>query len=148
MLATSWKATGLVRKVWQSLDGPDKRGQLAERTGIQATDLSQLNTGKRPMTMALATRIASAVDGFTIDDLGAPAIEDADRGPVTVLQRLEAIEARQENVAGYLRQIHDALSAAGIAIPDPPSDDLAEPAGPQPGRRRTSRRRASPGGQA
>lgn len=76
MLATSWKATGLVRAAWLRLDvEKDKRGELAARTGIPATNLSGMNTGRIPMTRESARRIATAVPGLTEADLGAPSAE-------------------------------------------------------------------------
>jgi len=67
VLATSWKATGLVQPAWLRLDvEKDKRGELARRTGIPATSLSQMNTGRRPMTPEAAQRIVAAVPGLRL----------------------------------------------------------------------------------
>jgi len=73
VLATSWKAIGRIRPIWSRLDAPKERRELLARlTRIPAPDLSAMNTGKRPMTMAKAERIMAAVPGVTLLDLGAP----------------------------------------------------------------------------
>lgn len=93
MLSDSWLATGLVRPVWAQLDvEKDHRGELARLTGIQATVLSAINTGKRPMTLETAQRIADAVPGVTLIDLGAPE-ESAPVEYPLIRRRLEALEA-------------------------------------------------------
>lgn len=94
MLATSWKATGLVRAAWLRLDVPkDKRGELARLTGIPPTNLSGMNKGRLPMTPESALRIMQAVPGLTLEELGAPEERQAtDVLPLGV--RLEALEAR------------------------------------------------------
>lgn len=92
MLATSWKATGLVQPVWNRLDVPkDKRGELARLTGIPATNLSAMNTGNMPMTMEMAERIAAAIEGLSVLELGAP-LELADQRGQTLLDRLQEVE--------------------------------------------------------
>lgn len=97
MLATSWKATGLVRAAWRRLDvQAGHREELAALTGIRPNDLSRMNTGKRAMTLETAQRIADAVPGLTVYDLGAPAeAEDAADSPPSVPDRLAALEERE-----------------------------------------------------
>jgi hypothetical protein len=95
VLATSWKATGLVKPIWQRLPAAkDKRGELARLTGIPATNLSSLNTGS-PMTMEMASRIVSAaspfIPGLSVLDLGAPE-EAADEPGLLLLDRLRSLE--------------------------------------------------------
>lgn len=93
MLATSWKATGLVRAAWLRLDVPkDKRGELARLTGIPPTNLSGMNRGRLPMTPETALRIVQAVPGLTLEELGAPEEQPA-IGVLPVGARLEALEA-------------------------------------------------------
>lgn len=80
VLATSWSAKGLVRAAWLRLAvEKGHREELARLTGIPATNLSAMNTGKRPMTGEMAARIVAAVPGITQADLGAP--EEADAAP-------------------------------------------------------------------
>lgn len=94
VLATSWKAPGLVRDAWLRLDvEKGHREELARLTDIPPSNLSSFNTGRRPLTMEMAQRIADAVPGLTLADLGAPG-EAEDAGSRSIADRLaEAEEA-------------------------------------------------------
>ena len=96
VLATSWKAIGRIRPIWSRLDAPKERRELLARlTRIPAPDLSAMNTGKRPMTMAKAERIMAAVPGVTLLDLGAPVAGEVQpaRLALALAQLREAMEA-------------------------------------------------------
>lgn len=93
MLASSWKAKGLLQPIWSRLDVPTyKREKLSELTGIPVSNLSSMNTGRMPMTLEMAQRIVRAVPGVTLADLGAPEAVVAQHEPL-VLARLEQVEA-------------------------------------------------------
>lgn len=120
MLATSWKATGLVRQAWQRLEVKSyKRERLAELTGIPAPNLSRMNTGKMPMTLATAEKIVQVVPGITVLDLGATEAGD-DAVARTALLRLAELEATLERVL-------IALDDAGIELPADPQDGESDP---------------------
>lgn len=105
VLASSWKAKGLLLPIWHRLEGKGKREQLAALVGVAPNDLSAINTGNKPMTAQLALRIASAVPGVTPLDLRPP-------------QEAEAV--LDPGVFDRLRELEDAVNAAG-----PRLDDLA-----------------------
>lgn len=137
MLSTSWKATGLVQPIWNRLPvKTGKREELARLTGLQPTDLSRLNTGKRSMTMSLATRIAAAVPGVTVLDLGAPE-EAADEPSLAMLsdlrRRLAEIEAALEQFGPDLAVL-GGLPARVAAL-----EQLAQPRNPRSGKRAAAR---------
>ena len=111
VLATSWNAAGLVRAAWLRLDVEKAhREVLAERTGIPATSLSAMNTGKRPMTPAMARRIVAAVPGLTVLDLGAVEDED-DEEAQTLRDRLEEAELELARVGPILTELADRVEA-------------------------------------
>lgn len=123
MLASSWRAVGLVEKAWQRLD-PPTRQELSRLTGIAEPNLSGMNTGRLPMTLESAARIVAAVPGLTVADLGAREEEVAQSDP-TVLDRLQRLEDALEKerrdrsrertaLAGRLAVLE---AAAGIASP-------------------------------
>lgn len=102
MLASSWKAKGLVRAAWLRLDVPkNHREKLAELTGIPASNLSGMNTGRLVMTLESAQRIAAAVPGLSVLELGAP-LEHADPAGLTLLGRLEEVAEMVANGFGAL----------------------------------------------
>ena len=104
VLATSWKAIGLVRAAWLRLDvEKGHREKLAELTGIPAPNLSGMNTGRIPMTRETAQRIADAVPGFSVLELGAP-VEEADDAGETMLSRLRSLEAALAEAVGLMRE--------------------------------------------
>lgn len=111
MLATSWNATGLVRDAWLRLDVPKgHREELARLTGIPATSLSAMNTGHRPMTMAQAERIAAAVPGLTLLDLGARE-EEANVEHRSIVARLEEAEAALNDLGPQLERLARRVAA-------------------------------------
>jgi transcriptional regulator with XRE-family HTH domain len=65
-----WNAQGLIEPLWRRLK-PPLRETLAEMTGIQPGTLSGYNTGRLPLGMPNAQKIASAL-GISVYDLGAP----------------------------------------------------------------------------
>lgn len=130
MLATSWKAKGLVKPIWHRLPvQKGKREELARLTGLQASDLSALNTGNRAMTLDVAQRIADAVEGVTIYDLGAPATAEGDEGPL-LLQRLARLEASSENLTTSLELLTTKMDALLVALGVREDDADASPALP------------------
>ena len=103
MLATSWKATGLVEQAWKRLD-PPIRDELARLTSIPASNLSGLNTGRLPMTTEMAQKIADAVPGLSVLELGAPE-EEADAEGQTLLRRLTELEDALNRLGPDLREL-------------------------------------------
>lgn len=102
MLDTSWKATGLVRPAWHRLDAPKGRRELlADLTGIPAPNLSGMNTGRIPMTMEMARRIADVVPGLSVQELGAPAEGDG----VPRVRRLPRLEELATDLAELVRTV-------------------------------------------
>lgn len=118
MLATSWKATGLVLPIWNRLDvEKDKRGELARLTGITATTLSGMNRGRIPMTPEAAARIAAAVPGVTSMDLGAPE-EAASEEETLLLSDLRRRLARAEGQVDWLLDVVERLArVAKVKLP-------------------------------
>ena len=90
MSQKGWSAKGLIEVAWKRLD-PPLRDELARRTGINAGNLSSMNTGQRNLTLPKAKVIAEA-SALSLVELGAPA-ELADAKSRGVLDRLEAVEA-------------------------------------------------------
>jgi hypothetical protein len=97
------------------LDGAAKRGQLALLTGIPESNLSAMNTGKRPMTMESARRIVAAVPGLSVLDLGARE-EGAAPDARPALSRLAALEDAltvfSEEATARLAVLEEALGLA------------------------------------
>lgn len=121
MLATSWNAKGLVKPIWHRLEGTYRREQLAELTGIPANNLSRLNSGALPMTMRTAQKIADAVEGVTVLDLGAPGA-GGDVESELALDRLARLEERLERLLQH-------LVAEGIVTPGSTADGRSSPNG-------------------
>lgn len=111
--------------MWQRLPGAAKREQLAALTGIPAPNLSGLNTGRLSMTLQLATRIAEAVEGVSVLDLGEPT-GSADALSLTIEDRLEAIEAQLDRQGKATTRGLKGLEAQLQAI-----RDLLEPRAPK-----------------
>lgn len=109
----SWKATGLLEARWSSVGGRDG---LAAKTGIQPGTISGYNTGRLPLGMRNAKKIADAL-GVSVFDLGAPAETAQDQG-LTVFDRLEALEGQADRNRDAIERILKALDGAGIAVPD------------------------------
>lgn len=109
MARPGWDATGLLRPLWERLEG--KRDELAGLSGVRGTELSSHNNGK-PLGRDVAQRI---IDGFAKKnivvsnlELGAPA-EEAD-GPgqtfLGLLQELRSvIDKQQETIDSQGRSI-------------------------------------------
>jgi hypothetical protein len=90
-----WRRTGLLDPIYAKLAAEghsDARDELARRTGIKATNLSQINTGKRDMTDNYARRIADVVPGVSPADLGSDEGSGAAKA-LLLLDRLAALEA-------------------------------------------------------
>lgn len=95
----SWNAKGLVELAWKRLDDP-RRDELARITGIEPGNLSSYNSGKRPLTIRQARKIAAA-SGMNIVELGAP--EDlADDEGSQILDRLRVLERQMKLVLATL----------------------------------------------
>lgn len=106
MRRTSWDATGLLEPVWKTLGVSDGRDELARLTGIPATSLSSVNTGKRPLTLDAARRISEAT-GVALSELGA----EAEESPIARLESLVAeTEAGRQAVIASLASIDVRLS--------------------------------------
>lgn len=100
-MATSWDATGRLAAHWRKVGGRDK---LAVKTGINAGNLSGYNTGRRPLGVRTARRIAAALD-VTIYDLGAPSRQAEILEDLLVLDRLQALEAADEERQAETRDL-------------------------------------------
>lgn len=96
-----WDARGLLRPLWQQLDGPAKRDRLAELAGISPPQtLSAYNTGPdnggRALGLNNARKIVAGLAKAGIEvsllELGAPASEADARG-LTLIDRLEELAA-------------------------------------------------------
>lgn len=110
MLATSWKATGLIRPIWLRMPAKTyKREALAAATGIPASNLSAMNRGRLPVTPESAAKIMAAVPGVTLLDLGAPEVSD-DAQSLLALDRLAKLEVALERVLLGMHQ-------AGMKLP-------------------------------
>lgn len=110
-----WDATGRLEALWHRVGGRDK---LAGITGISPTTLSGYNTGKKPLGMKNAPRIAEAL-GVTVYDLGAPPAvpKDPERDLLALveevrdrLQRIEQLLGAQDpsEPPGGIRSLHAA----------------------------------------
>lgn len=94
-----------------------KREELARITGIHANDLSALNTGGRAMTIEMATRIAGAVEGVTVLDLGAPEAAASEEDAV-LLSDLRRRLARAEAEVDWLLDVAERLAlVAKVKLP-------------------------------
>lgn len=118
-----WNAKGLIRPLWQQLDGPAKRDQLAELAGITPQTLSAYNTGPddggRALGITNARKIVAALAKKGIEvsllELGAPENEADARG-LTLRARLEELAAdladslqRQKTMDAELRRLRTRL---------------------------------------
>lgn len=103
-----------MEEAWKRLGVKNGRDSLARLTDIPATNLSSMNTGKKPMTVATAKKIAEAT-GITLLELGAPleavegderdlffllaeARDEAERGRGALLAALGSIDARLSQI--------------------------------------------------
>lgn len=135
VLATSWKAPGLVRDAWLRLDvAKGHREELARLTGIPAPNLSGFNTGRRPLTMEMAQRIVAAVPGLTLADLGAPAAEPENPSFPDRLATLEAEVAETKAALDLARESYAVLLERVEALEAAPRRGRARAAAPTRGR--------------
>lgn len=123
MLASSWRAKGKIREAWQRLDvGKDQRGELARRTGISATNLSGMNTGRLPTTLEAAERIVKAVPGLTVDDLRDPTSQDPRQQPEREIRHaVEDVARRVAALESGLSAVEQALETLRLETDDPPA---------------------------
>jgi transcriptional regulator with XRE-family HTH domain len=116
-----WDATGLLRAVYDKVGGVDK---LAELTGISRSTLSSYNSGRRPLGVKNAKRIAEAADvsfsalgrpddppGFALAPLGrlVDAIEQ-NRGAPLGPQERETLQQLVAELATLSRRLRQALA--------------------------------------
>jgi len=101
-----WNAKGLLKPLWSRLEG--KRDELARMTGIGGGVLSAYNSGKRPLGIANARRIAAAL-GVTVEELGGPAEPGVE---LALADRLRALEAAQ--IAAEVERTRVAEHLAGL----------------------------------
>src|SRR4051812_43030046 len=71
-----WKAKGLLKPLWTTLDPPIAR-QLAELSGVNEKTLYGVNTGRRTLGYDAAEKIPRAL-GISLYDLGAPRPRESD----------------------------------------------------------------------
>lgn len=102
-----WDATGLLEPLWGRVGGRDR---LAALTGIQAPTLSGYNTGRLPLGLRNAEKVASAL-GVTVFDLGAPTAEAEGPAAQSVLDRLEEAEAALRKLGPDLVRLARRVSA-------------------------------------
>lgn len=107
-----WNAKGLLQPLWREIEGG--REGLELLTGIRGTELSSYNSGKKPLGIANARRIADAL-GISVLELGAPE-EEADHQGLSILRRLQALAAAvddlQETNADLLTRLETLERAA------------------------------------
>lgn len=118
MAHAGWKATGLLRPLWNEYEGG--RDGLAEAVGTQGTVLSSINTGERNLGHDLAGRLAAEL-GISLAELGAPQGEMTDQESRTLLRRLQALEERvdeiAERTAGALSRLEAEIARLSQRIP-------------------------------
>lgn len=102
---SGWDATGRLEAFWGKVGGRDK---LADVTGIQRSTLSGYNTGRLPLGMKNAERIAAALN-VTVFDLGAPTAQQAAARSVAVVDRVTAVEERLTGIEARLDEFQRAL---------------------------------------
>lgn len=126
-MGRSWNAKGLVKPAWERLGLRNGRDSLAQLTGIPGTNLSSMNTGKKPMTMESAAKIADAT-GVSVLELGAP-LSEVDAAGQSVLDRLEGLVVEAERgraaVAASLASIDVRLSRIERRLELPEESDSA-----------------------
>lgn len=123
MLSSSWRAKGKIRDAWRRLDvDKDQRGELARRTGITATNLSGMNTGRLPTTLEAAERIVAAVPGLTVDDLRGSTAQDPRQQPEPEIERaVEDVARRVAALEAGLSAVEQALETLRLETDDPPA---------------------------
>jgi transcriptional regulator with XRE-family HTH domain len=88
-----WDAKGLLAPLWQErFTGAGRREQLAELVEISPQTLSAYNSGKRPLGITNARKLAAAL-GVSLAELGAPEGESDPRG-ATLRSRLDELAAK------------------------------------------------------
>ena len=112
-----WDASGLLQPAWKNY--PGGRDALALAVGTSPSVLSSINTGKRNLGIALATRLAAKL-GVSVLELGAPEGLADPRGK-DLLSRLEALreeaEAGREGLALALEGIQMSLARIEARLP-------------------------------
>lgn len=88
----SWPATNLLKPLWLQHGG---RKKLSDESRISEGHLSKVNGGKAPLTLEAAERLARVLD-VSLLELGAPEAVADDAKSLTMLARLEALEAELE----------------------------------------------------
>lgn len=120
-----WKATGLLEAVWARIGGRD---ELARLTGIQAGTLSGYNTGRLRLGIANARRIADAIPGVTVFDLGAPEEAAATREERRVIDRLRELEEALDLLGPNLERLAGLPErVTALEQPAPPRSEQAGP---------------------
>ena len=122
--------------------GKGQLEELARLTGIPASNLSSMNTGRLPMTMATAERIAAAVPGLSVLDLGAPSEAAAAEDPPLVLVRLQRVEETIAQIQSRLARLEATRSelsadeaAAVLEVAHSTGSQLGAPPKPRRSRR-------------
>lgn len=99
-----WEATGLLKPLWARVGGRDA---LAELAGISPPGtLSAYNSGKRPLGIVNARKIAAALD-ISLLELGAPeeVLDPKDQGVLARLASLEASAVREADLDPWLNVV-------------------------------------------
>jgi transcriptional regulator with XRE-family HTH domain len=109
VLERGWSAKGLLEPLWQRVGGRD---ELARLTGISGSTLSGYNSGKRPLGMANAHKIA-AVLGVSLYDLGAREPHSSDFARSLLGQTVEQLRRHPPHDPDLLEELADEL--AGLA---------------------------------
>lgn len=102
-----WDASGLLEGLWGRIGGRDR---LAELTGIQPGTLSGYNTGRLPLGLANARKIAAALE-VSVLDLGAPEEAAVTRRDRRVIDRLREVEAALQALGPDLAALGDRVNA-------------------------------------
>jgi transcriptional regulator with XRE-family HTH domain len=95
-----WDASGRLEAFWDRVGGRDR---LAKRTGIQPGTLSGYNTGRLPLGLANARKIAEALE-ISLLELGAPEAQPDQRGR-SLIDHQEELEAEVIRLATDVRRL-------------------------------------------
>ena len=99
-----WQAKGHLTAIYALFAGGSE--ELAAKSGIQRTNLSSINTGKRNLGEDVARRILAVQEvkarGLTIFDLGAPEAAAETEEELSVLDHLRLLQDESERLANTL----------------------------------------------
>lgn len=105
MAQKGWNAKGKLTPLYARFGA---RKGLSEAAGVPESTLSGINSGSRPLGLAVARRLEAAT-GVTLVDLGAPLNLVADDPASRLIQeRLDVLEGRQAKITQRLSRVEKA----------------------------------------